>query len=112
MRRPRRRADATNHELETEKPVKALSCNGFKVAARGTAAYIERRRRSRGPTPRHPGAEDVMSARDYQVVRKEKPLPPAKPPQKSPPAPTGIRAPGSSSGTRGSGMVCGTPALV
>jgi len=52
-----------------------------------------------------------MSARDYQVVRKEKPLPPAKPPEK-PPVPTGIRAPGSSGGTRGSGMVCGRPPAV
>lgn len=47
-----------------------------------------------------------MNARAYQVVRKEKPLPPAKPPEK-PPAPTGIRAPGSSGATRGTGMVCG-----
>jgi len=44
-----------------------------------------------------------MSAREaYRLVRKEKPLPPAKPPAR-PPAPTGIRAPG---GGAFNGMVC------
>ncbi|HUD71771.1 MAG TPA: hypothetical protein VMQ62_07390 [Dongiaceae bacterium] len=52
-----------------------------------------------------------MNARAFQLVRKEKPLPPAKPPEKQPPAPTGIRAPGSSGGTRGNGMICGAPGL-
>jgi hypothetical protein len=36
-------------------------------------------------------------------VRKEKPLPPAKP-QEKPPAPSGIRAPGN--GVTSSGMIC------
>jgi hypothetical protein len=48
-----------------------------------------------------------MSARPYLVVRKEKPLPPAKPPEKPPAPTTGIRAPGGNGGQHG--MVCGPP---
>lgn len=49
-----------------------------------------------------------MKARAYLVVRKEKPMPPAKPPS-TPPAPTGIRAPGGNGVARGGGMVCAGP---
>lgn len=38
-----------------------------------------------------------------QVLRKERPLPPAKPPAR-PPAPSGIRAPGN--GAPSNGMIC------
>jgi len=49
-----------------------------------------------------------MNARDtVQLIRKEKPLPPAKPPAR-PPEPTGIRAPGGGGASAG-GMVCPGP---
>lgn len=41
-----------------------------------------------------------------QVVRKERPLPPPKPPVR-PPAPSGIRAPGN--GAPSNGMICPGP---
>jgi hypothetical protein len=48
-----------------------------------------------------------MNARaTVQLIRKEMPLPPAKPPAR-PPAPTGIRAPGGSGAN--TGMVCPGP---
>jgi hypothetical protein len=48
-----------------------------------------------------------MKARvTFRLVRKEKPLPPAKPPGR-PPSPGGIRAPGG--GGAGNGMVCPGP---
>jgi len=44
-----------------------------------------------------------MKTGALQLLRKEKPLPPSKPPAR-PPAPTGVRVPGAS-GSPG-GMVC------
>jgi hypothetical protein len=48
----------------------------------------------------------MKTSATVQLIRKEKPLPPAKPPAR-PPAPTGIRAPGGAGAS--TGMVCPGP---
>ncbi|HYV20793.1 MAG TPA: hypothetical protein VFC25_17385 [Verrucomicrobiae bacterium] len=51
-------------------------------------------------TKRSPGR---VRAANRQVIRKERPQPPAKPPAR-PPSPSGIRAPGN--GAPANGMIC------